>query len=100
MNKTQQLEKEAGRVGDAIVALVERTDGPVTLARLDREIPGFAQREGPVWEYAVHNGPPEKVIWDGMTEAGCLALRKVISGRWVAVQLVDVLPYIFEKRLP
>ena len=29
--------------------IVERTDGPVTLARVDREVAGFAKDEPPNW---------------------------------------------------
>jgi hypothetical protein len=100
MSTAQKLAKETGRIADAIVALVERTEGPVTLARLDREIPGFAQEEEPASAFVVDNGPPEKVIWVGMTEAGCMALRNVMSGRRVAVQLVSRLPYLLEEWLP
>src|SRR5580704_6670940 len=98
MSTAQQLEKEARRIADAIVTLVERTDGPVTLARLDREIPGFSQTDGPSWEYYVEHDAGETVIWEGMTEAGHLALRKVISGRRVAIQPVNLLPYLLEER--
>jgi hypothetical protein len=38
-----QMENQANRVADAIVDLVERNNGPVTLARIGREIPGFAK---------------------------------------------------------
>jgi len=42
MRTDEQMEQQAIRIADAIVELVERTDAPVTLARIDREIPGFA----------------------------------------------------------
>jgi hypothetical protein len=47
--KTDQIEKSANRIADAIVELVERTDGPVTLAQVEREIPGFAKKDPPAW---------------------------------------------------
>src|SRR6266540_1959804 len=96
MRTNEQIEKQASRIADAIVDLVERTDGPATLARIGREIPGFAKDEPPAWEYSLECDDGEKVLWDGMTEAGFTALRKVIRGRRVAVQLVNVLPYFLE----
>jgi hypothetical protein len=92
---------QAGRIADAIVDLVERTDGPVTLARIDREISGFAAKESPAWEYFVEHAGEEALIWDGMTEAGCAALRRVMSGRRVTVQrLINLLPYALEGGFP
>jgi hypothetical protein len=89
------LEKLANGIADLIVDLVERNDGPVTLAQIDREIPGFAKKEPPAWcQMYGHNG--ETFIWDGMTEAGNVALRKVMYGRRVAIQFVNKLPYIVE----
>ena len=79
-------------MADAIVDLVGRTDGPVTLGEIDRKIPGFAANEPPSWNYYFELDDREVVIWDGMTKAGFLALRKVIRGRRVAVQFVNVLP--------
>jgi hypothetical protein len=93
------VENEATRVADAIVELVERTNGPVTLARIQREIAGFAMNATPAWEYVIEHGAKEVVIWDGMTEAGFVALKKVMSGRRVAVQLVNEWPYLLEDVL-
>jgi hypothetical protein len=45
MKNDCQLEKEAGRIADEIVRLVERTNGPVTLVQVRSEIPGFAANE-------------------------------------------------------
>src|SRR5215831_13354312 len=45
MKNNNQIEKEAGRIADEIVRLVERTNGPVTLVQVRREIPGFAALE-------------------------------------------------------
>jgi hypothetical protein len=38
---------EASRIADAIVGLVERTDGPVTLARIGREFQASQRRSLP-----------------------------------------------------
>jgi hypothetical protein len=97
MTTKKQTENQANRIADAIVDLVERTDGPVTLARIGRKIPGFAKDEPPAWEYFLERDDGEKVLWDGMTEAGFTALRKVMSERRVAVQYVSPLPYIVEE---
>jgi hypothetical protein len=87
-------QKEASSIADAIVELVERTDGPVTLCEIEREIPGFAAQEAPYWSYVIERNGEETVYWAGMTEAGMLALKKVLRDRRVAVQLVNVLPYV------
>jgi hypothetical protein len=96
MTTNEQIEKQASGIAEAIVDLVERTDGPVTLAQIDREIPDFAANETPEWDYIIEHNDGERVIWNRMTEAGFTALRKVIRGRRVAVQLVNVLPYFLE----
>src|SRR5712691_10899819 len=80
MKKTGRLEKQANGIADAIVQLVERTDGPETLARIDREVPGFAQNDGRSWQYYIEHDAGETIIWEGMSEAGRLALCKVMSG--------------------
>jgi hypothetical protein len=99
MKKDTQLEKLANRIADLIVDLVERNDGPVTLVQIDREVPGFAKKEPPAWCYVVEHVGGEMFIWEGMTEAGHAALRKVMNGRRVAIQFVNVLPYILEDCL-
>jgi hypothetical protein len=96
MTSNEQIEKQASGIADAIVDLVERTDGPVTLSQIEREIPGFATNGPSAWEYIIEHGGGETIIWGGMTEAGFTALRKVVRGRRVAVQLVNVLPYCLE----
>lgn len=83
-----EIEKDADRIADAIVDLVERTDGPVTFSRLDREIASFAQKDGPAWQYFHEHAGVETVIWEGMTEAGYEALRQVLEGRRLAIQFV------------
>jgi hypothetical protein len=94
------VENEATRIADAIVKLVERVDGPVTLAKIQRDVAGFAAKTAPAWEYVIETDGKEVVIWSDMTEAGLAALEKVMIGRRVAVQLVSLLPYLFEDVLP
>lgn len=90
----RDLQKDVDRIAEAIVQLVERADGPVLLAQLEDEIPGFATSQKSSWDYLVNIGAPDKVtLWDGMTEAGVKALGKVLDGR-VAVQFVDPLLYL------
>jgi hypothetical protein len=101
MTQGKKLEDLAGLIADAIVDLVERSDGPVTLARLDREIQGFAKKGSPSWAYVVEHDEGETLIWDGMTEGGLAALRKVMSGRRVAVQhLANPALYLVEGNYP
>jgi len=90
------LEREAGRIADAIVELVERSDGPVTLAQVQREISGFAKHEPPSWEHVVKHDGRETSFWSEMTEAGLTALLKVTRERRVAIQFVSILPYILD----
>ena len=93
------IEKEASRIADAIVKLVERTDGPVTLAQVEREVAGFAKDEPPTWNFGIERGGVETVYWTGLTEAGEAALQKVMVERRVAVQFVSLLPYLLENVL-
>jgi hypothetical protein len=92
MSKVQEI-------ADAIVELVERTNGPVTLARIEREVSGFAKKEPPTFQYSARTVDEEAIIWDGMSEAGATALRVVMVGHRVAVQPVDVRPYLAEGYL-
>ena len=92
----EQIEKQANRIADAIVDLVERCDGPVTLAQINREVPGFGTNEDPSWDYHIKHEGGVGIIWDGMTEVGTKALSKVIRGRRVAVQLVSANLYLLE----
>jgi len=97
MTHLQQIEKQACHIADAIIELVERIDGPVTLARLHREIPGFAKEAPYVWDYVIERNDGETIIWTDMTEAGFKGLRKAISARRIALQLlVSPLLYIIE----
>jgi len=94
MKSNNHLEKRAADIADEIVELVERTNGPVTLARIHREIEGFAKQEPPARLQVVNTAVGEMVIWDGMTEAGNEALRKVMYERMVAIQsLLNKQPY-------
>jgi hypothetical protein len=90
------LEKETARIADAIVELVERTDGPVTLARVQQEISGFAKHEAPSWKHVVRHGGRETSFWSEMTEAGLAALHNVMRERRIAIQFVNVLPYFMD----
>jgi hypothetical protein len=96
MKTESQLEKETRRIADAIVELVKRTDGPVTLARVEREVPGFAKHDAPSWGHVLTSPKREISFWNGMTEAGLAALIKVISERRVAIQYVNLLLYMLE----
>jgi hypothetical protein len=97
MTNTQQIEKHACHIADAIVELVERTDGPVTLARIHREVPGFAKEDPDVWKYVIEGNDGDTIIWTDMTEAGLIGLCKAISARRIAVQrLASPLLYIIE----
>jgi hypothetical protein len=97
MKTADKLDQIASAIRTAIIALVERTDGPVTLAQIDREIPGFAN-DGPGGrEYFVQHSGVECVIWTGMTDAGLMALRDVMRGRKVAVQFVNPMLYVLEN---
>ncbi len=96
MKRNTQLEKQAKRIADAIVELVEGTDGPVTLAQVERDVAGFAKEAPPFWRYGFKTG---RFYWDGMTEAGEKALEQVMHERRVTVQFVSLLPYILEDCL-
>jgi hypothetical protein len=99
MNATKQLERLSNKIADAIVNLVNDTNGPVTLSQVEREVPGFKSEEQSIWQYLIENSGKEYLIWSGMSEAGYTALRKVISEHRVALQFVNVLPYILDDRL-
>jgi hypothetical protein len=92
----RDLEKKATQIADAIVALVEATDGPVSLCQVGREIRDFAKEEPPWWDYHIGSD----IYWGKMTKAGSGALEKVIGGHRVAIQFVSPLDYlIFEKEV-
>jgi hypothetical protein len=100
MTTAVPLNRTARAIANAIVDLVERTAGPVTLARIEREIPGFASYESRGWEYFSQHAGTEFLIWYGMTKAGFAALRNVMTERRVAVQYVHPVLYIVEDCLP
>ena len=93
------LERDMKRMANAIVELVEQTDGPVTFARLDRDIPGFSKKDDPSWSYVVDAPHGEVIVWDGMTEVGMMALQSVLRGRRVAIQFVNEMPYLLEGHI-
>ena|SRR5579862_5003896 len=95
----KRLDQMVTAIADAIVKLVERTNGPVTLARLEREIPGFAVDRSPGWSYGFEDSGEECFVWGGMTEAGSKALHDVMNGQKLAVQFVHGLVYLAEDRL-
>jgi hypothetical protein len=97
MQATKQLEKRSDKIANAIVALVNDTNGPVTFSQIDIEVPGFTSKERSTWDYLIDNAGKEFLIWRGMSEAGFAALSKVISGRRVAIQYVSALPYILDN---
>src|SRR5258708_38832150 len=96
MTTNEQIEKQANHIADAIVDLVERTDGPVTFTQIEREVEGFATDEPSSWasELGERPGQPAVVVWDGMSEAGAAALRQVMRERRVAGQIVTPVFYL------
>jgi hypothetical protein len=96
MNNDAQLEKETSRIADAIVTLVERTNGPVTLVQVEREIAGFADHEGPSRCHVITHANGETSFWNGVSQAGVAAFRKVMEERLVAIQYVSIVPYLFD----
>ena len=99
MNANKQMNRLSTEIADLIVKLVNDTDGPVTLAEVERVIPGFAKKDRPNWGYVIEGSNTEQLIWVGMSEAGYLALRQIIAERRVAVQVVNILPYLLENRV-
>ena len=94
MNRT--VETEARRIADEIVALVERTDGPVTFHRVEREVSGFGASEPPYRDFYSGQAGRPVVWWSNMSEAGAQALKNVLLGNRIAVEMVNALPYILE----
>jgi hypothetical protein len=95
----RRLNHTAKHIANSIVKLVKRIGGPVTLAQIASEIPGFSREEPPAWSYIVTHAGGELLVWDCMTKEGYSALRNVMSGRRVAVQFVSSLPYFLENSL-
>lgn len=94
MNRT--VETEARRIADEIVALVERTDGPVTFYRVEREVSGFGASEPPYRDFYSQRDGELVVWWANMSEAGVEAFKNVLLGNRIAVAMVNALPYILE----
>jgi hypothetical protein len=84
------------RIADAIVALVERTNGPVFLHEIDQEIAGFKATGKNGYIYFIERDGKETVFWAGMTKCGFEALQSVLKNRRVAVQYVSGFPYVFD----
>jgi hypothetical protein len=99
MNANEQMNRLSTEISDLIVKLVNDTDGPVTLAEVERVIPGFVKKDPPNWGYVIEGSKKKQLIWVGMSEAGYLALRQIIAKRRVAVQVVNILPYLLENRV-
>jgi hypothetical protein len=99
MDTSMQLEKLLNKIANAIVDLVNATDGPVTLLQVEREITGFKSDEQPAWHFAFHSNG-DGFVWGGMTEAGVSALCDVIYGKKVAVQFVTPQPYLLDGPTP
>src|SRR5262245_40941427 len=98
MKHRKMKSKAASRIADRITELVDRADGPVTLARIEREVPGFAAKGQRSWTYETEgdNGEDGSLIWDGMSKAGRDALRSVRVARRVAIQMGSRLNYVVD----
>jgi|SRR5689334_13217182 hypothetical protein len=93
--------RTSSQIADAIVDLVDRAGGPVNLARIEREVPGFAAENGSKsWEWVAGDGGDENVIWDGMTKQGLEALRRVLKVGRLAMQSCPRVVYAIEGRWP
>ena len=79
---SKRKESAVSEIANAIVDLVEWTGGPVTLARIEREIAGFKADDDVKrsWEWVIGEDQDENLIWDGMSDEGCSALRKILLG--------------------
>lgn len=87
------------QIADAIVDLVERAGEPVTLAQVERKVPGFAAGNGQrKWQCTAGDGNDENVIWDRMTKQGSDALQQVIKKRRVAMQASPLSAYASQGR--
>ncbi|SHL47285.1 hypothetical protein [Bradyrhizobium lablabi] len=97
MNATTQLDDLSEKIANAIVNLVDQTDGPVTFSRIELEIPGFRGAERSTWGYVIVALGQERLVWSGMSEAGYVALSKVLLERRVAIQHVSASPYLLDN---
>jgi hypothetical protein len=96
VNVARSHTRKVARIAKEIVDLVERTDGSVFLHEVDAVVPGFKATGPRGYNYFINNNGKETVYWDGMSKAGCDALRCVLNDRRVAVQCVSALPYIVD----
>jgi len=87
------VENEADRIAADIVALVERTGGPVTFTDIERNVRGFHTNEFPKSTLCLTTGVEPKLIWGEMSKPGAHALQKVLNEELVAIQYVGVTPY-------
>jgi hypothetical protein len=84
------------RLADDIVTVVENAGGPVTLARIAREVTDFEARGTDSWCYEVDG----TLVWDQMTEDAWKALQAVISEGRVALRMSSTLTYLRDGRVP
>jgi hypothetical protein len=91
-----RISKTAARIADAIVDLVDRSEGPVPLNKIDEQVPGFIASRSKAWSYFIQRTSGDAVIWNGMSKAGYEAFQHVLTSREVALQHVNVMPYFFE----
>lgn len=94
MKRDDKLAKETTLIADAIIDLVESTGGSVTVFQLEREIRGFATEGLDHWDCYVERGDEHFVVWEGMTEAGTLALQRVLFANKVAIEFTTPLIYL------
>jgi hypothetical protein len=89
-------------IADAIVNLVDRNGGPVTLLQVS-QIPGFSAKLGePEFEWGTGDdtGNDRRVIWGGMTKSGAEALKEVVLNGRVATCSLTRLDYALQGCLP
>jgi len=99
VTEARSRRNKVARIVKEIVDLVESTDGPVPLNRIDDQVRGFSarcSRSRRRYDYFMRLNAGEVIIWNGLTKAGCDALRCVLYERRVALQLVNVIPYFLE----
>jgi hypothetical protein len=93
---TRSSASKVARIAKEIVDLVERTNGPVFLHQIAKEVRGFRSRAPGGYIYSLLTNGKEIVYWASMTKAGLDALHCVVSNRRVAVQCISRLPYFFD----
>jgi hypothetical protein len=82
------------QIRNQIVDVVEKVGGPVTLARIARDVTGFEARGSYTWDYELG----DMLVWTKMTKAGMRALNDVIFGKRVAVGPASALIYFLDGR--